>query len=515
MADAHIKLHSSKVGVIDTDQVKQRMAPAARKRFTELLEMLTTPGDPTTRPRSFLSKNDAMLLVQHENAKIVSDASDTTGWCHASSVIEDKPDGQRRRVIFWSQAQNDALYDLGFKSSVNLEHVSAYLDAVRFDAGGTRDLKVGFWQIPLSPRARRALRFTDTEGNVYEPTRLPMGHCVAVDIMQLVTLTIAGDAATVLPGHADPSPAHVWVDGLRFAGTPSQVANALARADKRAAAVGATWKAVTPVQSKYDFIGIDWDHDLHTVKVAEKTASAIRSARLSSMSIHQLEQLVGRLIWAAGATRTALAPFYFAMKMARREANKLDRGEAQPDTVISIPQSVQKIFSAWRTAVAAPLRIVERATPSVKMTLFSDASEKGWGTVLVDNAGAVIGSYGQRWSASEAGRHINALEILALSRAVERFKPSLLKASSLDVRVDNTSLIAAAVKGSSRSEDLTPFVKVLASELKSLDSATRVAYVRSEHNPADALSRGVDVPGPITAAAFAGPTKPSRILRRA
>jgi hypothetical protein len=149
------------------------------------------------------------------------------------------------------------------------------------------------------------------------------------------------------------------------------------------------------------------------------------------------------------------------------------------------------------------------------MTLFSDASEKGWGTVLVDDAGAVIGSYGQRWSDAEANRHINALESLALSRAIERFKPSLLKASSLDVRVDNTSLIAAAIKGSSRSEDLSPLAAILATELKSLDTVTQVAYVRSAHNPADALSRGDDAPGPISAAAFAYPTKPSRILRRA
>jgi hypothetical protein len=118
--------------------------------------------------------------------------------------------------------------------------------------------------------------------------------------------------------HADRLPVHVWVDGLRYAGSRQQVNDALARADARAKTVGATWKVATEAEQKYDFIGVAWDHAAHTVRVADKTAAKIRAVSIEKLSIVELGQLVGRLIFAAGVTRTPLARFYFAMKGAAR-----------------------------------------------------------------------------------------------------------------------------------------------------------------------------------------------------
>lgn len=491
-----------------------RLSQSTANRVRDLFHLLTTPGDPKIRPVSTLSKADAAKMVDDGNAVRVTDASDTTGWCSAKTLIEEKADGDRRRVIFWPKEQNAAVYASGFKSAVDLEHVSAYLDAARFDYGGTRDLKVGFWQVPIEKDARRALRFTDVEGNVYEPTRLPMGHCVAVDIMQILTQVIAGDKTVVKPEFADRMRAHVWVDGFRYAGSRAEVSAALARADDRAAEFKATWKATTPAEQRYDFIGVEWNHAEHSVRVAEKTHKKLQAADIAKLTIGDLEQFVGRLIFAAGVTRIPLAQFYFAMKIARREANRVDRGEVPLSEPATIPPSVAENLTNWRAAVNKRLVIKERSNNKPAVTLFSDASEQGWGAVLVDDSGSVIGSYGQRWSTTEAKDHINALELKALQLAIGRFLPVLSTTKRLTVRVDNTTTLATVARGATRSENLVPLVAAVTNALKQANVATEVGYVKSADNPADGPSRGL-TSGPLTPAANRHPTMPTKIARRA
>jgi hypothetical protein len=203
------------------------------------------------------------------------------------------------------------------------------------------------------------------------------------------------------------------------------------------------------------------------------------------------------------------------MKVARREANKLERGEAKPDDVVDVPPSVQALLRDWRAVSLTTLAIPKR-TPKAKkvLTLFSDASEKGWGALVVDDGGSVIGSYGQRWTAKEATRHINVLEAEALLLAVEKFAPSMADVKELVVRVDNTSVMFSTAKGSSRSEDLVPWIAKVSAALKKPDVPVTIGYVKSAENPADGLSRGAAGPGPVSAAAFAGRTRPLRNTRR-
>jgi hypothetical protein len=478
--------------MVDYAKVKARMTAAAKERFVRLLANLETASpDVGDSPRSALSVADAKKLVADGNAVEVSNVSGTRGWCFPFTVIEAKPDGMRRRFILWPREQNARLYAAGFKSAVDLEHVSAYLDAVQHECGVTRDLKVGFWQCPLPEPARACLRFRDLDGNVYEPTRLPMGHCCAVDIMQLVTQVIAGDKTVCQPKFSEPKLVpHVWVDGLRLAGSRHDVIEAVARADARAAELGATWKERPAVATRYEFIGVDWNHDAHTVVVAPKTAEKIAAVNLASRpSATAVEQLIGRLIYASGAVRLPLAPYYFTLKWARRLSGRLTAGTLSANDLVEIPSHARKQLADWRTAVNQPLRIVARTPLRDDLTLFTDASEAGWGAVLV-GSGSVLGSIGGRWTPSEAVQHINALELHALRRGLDAFAHTIRDARCLHVRVDNTTTLYTMRRGTSRSADLASIVALAQTSLRGLDIPTDVAYIRSAENPADAPSRG-------------------------
>jgi hypothetical protein len=327
-----------------------------------------------------------------------------------------------------------------------------------------------------------------------------MGHCCAVDLMQLITCVIAGDKTVCLPDFAEPKLVpHVWVDGLRFAGSRHEVGEAVKRADDRAAAIGATWKELSAIETRYEFIGVLWDHTAHSVVVAPKTGEKIAAVNLVSRpSATMIEQLVGRLIFAAGAVRLPLAPYYFTLKWARRLSGRLTAGTLSPVEKIEIPRFARKQLMQWRVAVSTPLVILERTPRRDVLTLFTDASEAGWGAVLV-GSGSVLGSTGGRWSASEALMHINALELHALRHGLTSFATTLREARRLHVRVDNTTTLYTMRRGATRAADLAPILALAQQALTGLDVPTDVAYVASADNPADAPSRGLPVTssGPV------------------
>ena len=501
-------LHSKRVAKIDLEKVLLRMTPEAAARLRDLLRIVATPGSKDPPPASHVTAADAAKLVADGNAAKVADFSDTTGWCTPFTVIEEKPAGARRRLILWPREQNVAAYAAGFQPDVDLDHVSEYLDAVRFEYGGTRDLEVGFWQVPITTTARRALRFRDMDGNVYEPTRLPMGHCAAVDVMQLITRVIANDPIVCTPQFAmlfgNP---HVWVDGIRFAGTKKHVLRHLEAADRTAQEVGATWKEVTEPEQRYDFIGVAWDHRLHTVITADKTLGKI--AVSDKTTAQDLEQLVGRLIFAAGVSRAPLAQFYFALKWARRISNKLNRGLFTPEAAITLPPAVALQLKQWTAAIRRPLTITQRTASKSPVTLFTDASDAGWGAVLVNDETAEFASAGAMWSKEDAATDISVRELRAVALAIDVFRAKLSTASRLHLKIDNTSVLSAVRRGVPRADGLAHLTATTAKQLAAMDLPISASYVSSGRNAADEPSRGAPVdPAKATAA-----TEPGEALR--
>ena len=73
--------------------------------------------------------------------------------------------------------------------------------------------------------------------------------------------------------------------------------------------------------------------------------------------------------------------------------------------------------------------------PPVDITLYSDASLIGWGTVMNDT------STGGRWSPSEAENHINCLELLAALFALKCFQSSL-SGKHVKIMIDNTTAVS-------------------------------------------------------------------------
>jgi hypothetical protein len=288
--------------------------------------------------------------------------------------------------------------------------------------------------------------------------------------------------------HGNP---HVWVDGVRFAGTREHVLKCVQAADASAEAVGATWKATPAPERHYEFIGVQFNHEAHTVVTAAKTLKKI-SVR-PHMTALDIEQLVGRLIFASGVSRIPLADFYFALKWAKRLSNKLNRGLLKPSATINLPAGTASQLRRWSAAVRVPLTITTRRSLTSAFSLYTDASNFGWGAVLINDDTAEHFAIGESWAPADAQRDISEREMLAVTRAVSMLTEKLQEAKSLALRIDNTSVLSAVRRGVPRADRLASLTSDAAETLRILPGAVTVAFVKSADNFADGPSRGPPV----------------------
>jgi hypothetical protein len=121
--------------------------------------------------------------------------------------------------------------------------------------------------------------------------------------------------------------------------------------------------------------------------------------------------------------------------------------------------------------------------------LHADSSDYGWAAVL--NADTNYQARGF-WDATDRLQHITWKELLAVRLAVESFLPQL-KGRQVLLHEDNTAVVAALTKLTSRSPVMMAELRRLWHLLDTNDILIRPRYIRSAANVwADALSRELD-----------------------
>jgi hypothetical protein len=322
-----------------------------------------------------------------------------------------------------------------------------------------------------------------------------MGHSCSVDIQEIVTGAISGSRVFCAPGQQLPGPTpDIWVDGARWVGTRDELNKIAADVDERATRLGATWKDHDAPTTAYDFIGVRFDHSTTTIRVADKTKLKIPSSFPPSISPRSLEQLLGRLLFAGSIVGLPIARYYWAIKWARRIFNHAN-ATSEWTTEVTPPPSVLNLLSSW-CREASNTRTWHKPPGPDETYLFTDATPKGWGAVVVTHKKTVFATGGHF---TKEFSSINEAECEAVKLGVESFLSILKTTGVLHVVVDNTSTSFDLISGKSSSAELAASVSSTVDALQALNGVrVSLSYVKSQDNPADLPSRA-----PLTQAALA------------
>ena len=518
--------------VIDLERLKTFMSDTHLRRFETLwkntfadaLSHLSNEISAEKQARlNNVAEKQSRYLPQHARQLAADgiaapvpaeDVCNTVGQNTMFNVVElDSDKKQRLRSILWTHCVNDYLEDVA-KYQPQMSQLRApgfFIDDVRRETAGTGDCKISFFQVVIPKEFRRMLRFCDAEKNWYELTRLPMGLRTSAELMQLIVETIAGKMTAVKPTAvingetvklaSAATRTSVWIDGFRTAGNREDVQLDLDRIRLVGKACNVTWKGgdVTAAD-EYDFIGIHFDHKNHKVSVASKTLSKLPQSYAygSEILITDLEKDISRLFFCSSVLRIVPGNYFYAMKWANRQVSKLNRGTPL-DTKVELPRSVCDQLNKWLKSAKSSLSLpasgenVNNNKNKYYDLLFTDASVSGWGAYFISSDGsvAIIGGKWDKEIHNPSAETIAELEARALWLALTHFKERLLKNKNVDIRIDNTSVVAAAQKGKSKtSPSLNAAIIESVNFLVEEDFSFSVSYVNTKDNWADKPSRG-------------------------
>ncbi|CCD13931.1 unnamed protein product [Trypanosoma congolense IL3000] len=183
---------------MDIDALTRIMTRRVRRRFRYLLSLFVShSADMSYRAKFTLSHDDAEKL-RINNIIAPIHHSQIQGFAWPFCVAELKKAGWRRRMTLWSQEGNLVVRDIhGYTPPLNLYNRIKYLSSVWIGGPALRiDLKASFYQIPISKDASNKLTFwagSRENGSWYAFKRLPMGHILSPEIMQIAMSTLMGD----------------------------------------------------------------------------------------------------------------------------------------------------------------------------------------------------------------------------------------------------------------------------------------------------------------------------------
>lgn len=503
---SHINWKNLEEMLLPATAAALKVARAAKEDFGDVIFAADAPCSKDFPPA------DAELCVAAGICRFVSAAEEkqtpTRGYVNVKTVVEEKTkivDNKqqlikRRRMVAHPKDQNEfAKKVLKYTPNpflLDLPHTSAVIPEVQHQGCLSGDGASAFYQLPLKTTTRCYYRFRDSSGRLMEMCRYLMGSTSSCEVCEAVTLAGFGHPKYVKPQYAVDSSlsnGRVWIDGAALFGPKSLLLKSKPRINKNLNFINFKLKDdLLEYSELHEFIGVEFDHRRKRVRPAFKTRNHLQQQLEIEPTAARLEQHIGRLVFCAGATRTPLVKYYFAMKSCRRYLNKLNAGLISPETICPLSRSTWSKLELWRKQSLQWHEVKRITGASSRADLFVDASKFGWGAVLLEDNGRVT-VLGARWTADELpapGERLNIskLELRGVARAVQQLKERLLQFRQVTIHVDNTSTMHNIRRGTCRSSAMALELLQL---VDNLDQSVqwRITYVSSENNPADVPSR--------------------------
>ncbi len=210
-------------------------------------------------------------------------------------------------------------------------------------------------------------------------------------------------------------------------------------------------------------------------KAVQRALKFLREGRLTT--IRTAAQTIGLMVSSLLASTYAQA-HYRSLEKAKDEA--LARNHGNFDAPFAWPTNCEADLKWWLEDAFPMKTTFEARQPST--TLITDASLQGWGAIWGENE--IFGAW------EEQEDRIDELELLTVLLALESWDIAQNHETIL-LRCDNTVAVAYVNHKGGRIERLDSIARKIWHHLESHGSFIIAAYIVTDENPADALTRGV------------------------
>ncbi len=319
---------------------------------------------------------------------------------------------------------------------------------------GSIDYKHAYYSVSIAREYRKYFRFK-WKGKTYQFTVMAQGLCTAPrDWTKLFKppLAVLREAGFTILGYID--------DTIFIEESANDLRRAMNAATKLVDSLGVTIsvkKSVFEPVQKIEYLGFILDSRKMTVTLTQLKKDKIeriaeKLSRKHQFTIRELSEFIGNVVAAEQGVWSA--PLHYKrLEMERNRYLAIARGNYDYKVVKS--QIVQSELNWWIANIQGSMRYV--VYPAPELTLYSDASGKGWGGHIKDGP-----STGGDWSEAEAKDHINVLELKGAFLTLQAFA-SEYENCHIKMMLDNTTAIACINKfGSSKPKLLNVCLELFA-----------------------------------------------------
>ena len=194
--------------------------------------------------------------------------------------------------------------------------------------------------------------------------------------------------------------------------------------------------------------------------------------------------MFGVCVWASHVTGFPLSEVYHVFKFMRRRSRS-----GLGDSQTTVWNSIKPVWSRWISALATGCFTWHLEQDLPALTLFTDASQGGWGAVCFTREGRTL-IFGDRFSKAERRLHINVKEALAVKKVLPLLVSAFPRGADIKLFIDNTTAMSWINKRYSSRFVPNAIVTDIMLAASALDFNIQEAeYVPSALNFADAPSR--------------------------
>ena len=408
-----------------------------------------------------------------------------------------KSNGINTRPLYDASPLNKIL---GRPHSPKLPSPAFIIDyAMQFSMAASFDLAGWYSQIPIGPALSNCLGI-EVNGTTYQYTTLPQGFSEACWIAETI-------ATRLCSGIEDSVAGIVYDNFLLAAKNDAHLRNLVASFDSNLSSCGVVKNEdKTSLGTSVEYCGLllDLEHKSFTVtdEWAQKAAAALTQAlHLKTWSFKSAFAIFGLCAWYLRVTRIPFCTTRPILSAQRLVGRRVHRGASWSSDFHPAPTLIA-IITSVRDTLSKNQHIHWHDPPTLSLdtVIFSDASDWGWGIVLVQN-GAVTDVRSGKWSEDEATLDIHIRETIAYRISRTTFPPASL------YLVDNTVAVNAICKGHSPRPTLDRHLR----SPEVLSTKAMIAWVPTALNIADFPSRNEPLPLSATKPNLLDITKDLRI----